>query len=242
MSNKSLLIDLGGTSCKLALSNNLDEIIIIDTPRQPQDLIEKIKALAWDYDSIKVAAAGHWEKQILKQSHNLAEYIDYPIWQELVEACPVEVQNDMYSAARGEALIGQKNKYKNLVYLNLGTGIGASYYDGAKIMSQDYSPCLRLDLRPSPKGIFYSKSQTDTIQDSISALQDELINLALMLSPEIITIGGGKAKEHWTSIVEPAIKESLGYLNQNLCYQIKIERAKLEYPALTGLNIQQKDY
>lgn len=242
MSSNSLLIDLGGTSTRLALSSDLDKLSIIETSTKPRELIEAIKTIVqgWDFKEIKVAAAGQWNQdQILVQSHNLANYIGYPIWQELSKELNsrFELHDDMFYSAIGEAVIGQKNQYQNLLYLNLGTGIGASFYDGSQVMSRNYSPCLRLDLKPHPKGIFYSKSITADNRSSIAALQDDLIYLALIISPEIICIGGGKAKQHWTSIVEPAIKASIEYLNQNLCYKIKIEQAKLEYPAMQGMSI-----
>lgn len=243
----NLLIDLGGTSCKLALVNDFDNLIDIPSPAKPQDLIKEVinKIKDQKIETIKVTAAGHWNKeQILEQSHNLPNYIGYPIWQELAKhySAKVELYNDMHLAAYGELVIGQQNQFDNLLYLNLGTGIGASFYDRGKIFSQKYSPCLRLDLRANPRGIFYSKSTDKTIEASIDQLSADLIDLALFFSPQIITIGGGKAEHCWQKIIEPAIKKAQEYLEQVLSYQITMTNSKLKYPALEGLKISHLAY
>ena len=242
-----LLIDLGGTSCKLALANDLDNIVEVKTMFKPQDLIQKITEQITEpkLSKLKIAAAGHWNKEhMLEQSHNLANYVGYPIWKELAKyySAKVELYNDMHLAAMGEAIVGQQNKFDNLLYLNLSTGIGASFYDRGKIFSQEYSPCLRLDLRPNPRGIFYSKSSDKSIEASIEQLTQDLIDLSLFFSPQIICIGGGKLTNYLDAIIEPAIKQAQNYLDQVLCYQIHISRAKLKYPALHGLKINHLDY
>lgn len=240
MQKELLAIDLGGTNCRFILSSKPEEIIIKPSPQEPHELVKLVIKTSkdLDFDLIKVAAAGFWDQeQILKQSHNLPQYINYPIWQEISQKlnCKIEVYNDMQVAAIGEAIFGQQNKYSNLLYLNLGTGIGASFYDGSKVMSRIYSPCLRLDLKPNPQGVFYSKSKSTDIQESVETLTRDLIDLALLLSPEIITIGGGKAEQYWDSVVSKSIRAALLYLETILTYPIKIEKACLKYPALYGL-------
>jgi predicted NBD/HSP70 family sugar kinase len=61
------------------------------------------------------------------------------------------------------------------------------------------------------------------------------VNLACILAPQAIAIGGGKTKaENWDLVIRPAIDKALEYLEQHMTYSIKIMRAKLENPTLFG--------
>ncbi len=56
-----LVIDLGGTNCKLAIANDgqLGGITIIETSKQPQELVNAILETVqdWDFAEIKVSSA-----------------------------------------------------------------------------------------------------------------------------------------------------------------------------------------
>jgi predicted NBD/HSP70 family sugar kinase len=246
-------IDLGGTNTRIAIFNQQARILdqeIFDTPKDPEILVEKIyeelKSHS-DISAIGVAAAGFWDKNcILQQSINLKAYIGYPIWSILAERLklPIYLKTDVELACIGEAIYGQDNQYTNLLYLNIGTGFSGALYKDCKLFSTDYSPTLRLDFMIQPtKTQYQDKIITNIEFTSIDILSTTIVNLALILSPQIIIIGGGKAEAKWDELVEPAISNSINYLNEVLVYKIKMEKSKLQFPALYGAyKIVQKDY
>ncbi|HEU5317140.1 MAG TPA: ROK family protein, partial [Chloroflexota bacterium] len=64
--------------------------------------------------------------QILR-SHHVSAWDGYPLRAELAAAlgCPVTLENDANAGALGEARFGAGRGHRHLVYVNVGTGIGA---------------------------------------------------------------------------------------------------------------------
>ena len=74
-----------------------------------------------------------------------------------------------------------------------------------------------------------------TREKSITLLSSTLINLSFILSPQIISIGGGKVTdERWTNIIKPAIDKAMVYLKENLTYDIQIKKSLVKYPTIYG--------
>lgn len=237
-------IDLGGTNTRLAIFDSLAEIQSLETfntPQKPQELIEELyKRIARDpaISSISVGAAGFWDKDcVLRQSINLPQYIGFPIWEDLSKKLqlPVYLKSDVELAALGEAVYGQANLVSNLLYINLGTGFAAGLYKDGQIFSTKYSPTLRLDFLIHPtQAIHEGKLLRDIEFQASDLLSTTVVNLALILSPQKIVIGGGKVKDKWDSLIKPSMDNSLNYLKQVLVYDISIEKAKLDLPTLYG--------
>lgn len=252
--NKIIAIDLGGTKTDIAIfsagagadisSARALKSKRIETAKNSKEAEEKIlltiRELIKDSSSspdeflgIGVAAAGYWDKNyLLKQSFHLPEYIDYPIWDNISKALalPLSLATDVEAAAMGEAVYGLANKFDSVLYINLGTGLGAGLYKDGKIFSTSYSPTLRLEMMVEPEFEAAPKKVQAKAQ-----LATTLINLACLLSPQVIAIGGGKAnQENWGKLIQPAIDKAMDYLDDNLCYKIQIQRTKLENPSLNG--------
>lgn len=242
--NRIAAIDLGGTSTRIAIFDNLAEIHsiqIINTPENPKDLEDELfEKIHTDpsIEKVSIGAAGFWDnKCILRQSINLPDYIGYPIWSNLSKRLemPIYLKSDVELAALGEAIYGQANLYNNLLYINIGTGFSAALYKDGKIFSTDYSPTLRLDFLIQPTQVIHNGKLVQDIEFQASdLLSSTVVNLALILSPQKILIGGGKTKEKWDELIKPALDNSLKYLKQVLVYDISIEKAKLDLPTLYG--------
>lgn len=241
--NNYISIDLGGTKTAIALfsDNQMQDLIILETPKQPEEFLVMVIDKLEDLDlnsvaAIGVGAAGFWDKEcVLRQSINLPRYIDFPLWDQLSRALnlPIFLKTDVELAVLGEAIFGLNNQYSNVLYLNLGTGFGGALYKDGGIFSTEYSPTLRLDFMVHAQ----LEDKTETISDnlqSISVFASTLINLACILSPQIISIGGGKAQSHWDTVIEPALRNARPYLEKVLTYPITIQQSQLQYPTLFG--------
>ncbi len=236
---KIAAIDLGATRTKLAsfLDKELQgSILIQDTPQDPHQFVEMILELIdkENLSAIGVGAPGFWDQNcILRQSLNLPQYIDFPLWSQISEKLkvPVFLKTDVELAAMGEAIYGLNNEFTNLLYLSMGTGLGGGLYKDGEIFSTNYSPTLRLDFMVHPQ---LASSGQSVDLESVAVLASTLINLACILSPQVIVIGGGKVDKNWNSIIAPAIENAMDYLSKVLIYPIKIQRSKLEFPALYG--------
>ncbi len=249
-------VDLGGT--KTAIACFADSQMLgtssFSTPQLAKDfeilleselrvLLTRLELNLEDIVSIGVGAAGYWDSScILKQSINLPKYVGQPIWTNISATLdkPVFLKTDVELAALGEAIYGQENHYSSVLYLNLGTGIGAALFKDGEIYSTDYSPALRLEYMVQPDfsaTALSSRANNDTNkrQETIAALSTTLVNLACILVPQLIVLGGGKTKtENWDLVVRPAIDKASEYLEQHMVYPIKISKAKLENPTLYG--------
>lgn len=246
--NSSILcLDLGGTDTKLGLFQN-DKLInqsIFNTDKDPQALVERICEEAHNISPTKplalgVGAAGYWDENcILRQSINLPTLMDYPIWEEVSKNLnlPILLKSDVELAVMGEAVYGLKNKYSNVLYINMGTGFSGGLYKDGEIFTTPYSPTIRLSFMVQPE-LVKKDSEKDNSSDmnlqSVAILSSTVVNLACILSPEIIIFGGGKVESSWSSLIEPALKNAKEYLDQVLVYNIKFDKARLEYPTLYG--------
>ncbi len=253
-----LAIDLGGTKTAIAIFK--DGLLLgssqFHTPLSSRDfeliaqseihlLLTRLDLDLSNLVAIGVAAAGYWEYQgqpshyLLKQSIHLSKYIDEDLWGRLSASLsiPVYLASDVELAALGEALYG--HNYDPLLYINLGTGFSAGLFREAQIFTNSYSPNLRLEylldsqLQPN---LLSSRSSTQASRQELTkSLASILINLACILSPKAIVLGGGKTQgENWDLMIKPAIDKALDYLDEHLSYSIKIMRSKLENPSLYG--------
>ena len=248
---ESVAIDLGATTTKFAhfVDGEILKFIEFDTPRNPDDFISRaLEELAKfevreEVYAIGVGAAGFWDKDcVLRQSLHLPEYLDYPLWNNLSSKVntPVYLKSDVELAALGESVAGHNAKYDSLLYINIGTGFSGGLYKDDEIFTTNYSPTIRLDYMVQPESIkerseLAGDSEEEKNAVSTSLLSTTLINLSCILSPQVITIGGGKVtRDRWNKVIKPATEQASLYLDKNLTYQIEIKRAKLKYPTVYG--------
>lgn len=236
-SDRNLLaIDLGGSKTEYAFIN-AEKVVChtgkFETPASPEDFLNKLRSLVVNNNEeitikkIVAAVPGVWDEAMtLKQSLNLPNYIDYPIWQPLNQEFNLEIDlhSDVELAALGEAIYGAGKGYNSMLYLNLGTGFSGALYKDGSLFKTDYSPTLRLDF------LKYSDSKIDFWEK----LSLNLINLSLLFSPELIVLGGGRAVNNWNEFVEPAIDKAQSYLKDKLCFEVKIHLKELDNPAIFG--------
>ncbi len=263
MSNQLILaVDLGGTKTAVGCFRDAELIgtSSFTTPKLPKDfeilleseirvLLTRLDLNLEDIAAIGVGAAGYWDANcLLQQSINLPKYVREPIWTNISAALdkPVYLKSDVDLAVLGEAVCGQENKYKSVLYINLGTGIGAGLFKDGEIYSTDYSPALRLEYMVQAdfsastlsSRADQSNSQEQKRKENIAALSTTLVNLACIMVPQLIVLGGGKTKgENWDLVVRPAIDKALEYLEAYMVYPIKITKTKLENPTLYGAYI-----
>ena len=250
---ESIGIDFGGTNTRIAhfAEDRIVKLIEFATPKNPEDFIEefsnKIKAIKLEQVlAAAVGACGFWDKNcILRQSINLPNYINFPLWEKVSEIIekPVLLKSDVELAVMGEAIYGLANEFNPVLYINMGTGFSGALFKDNEIFSTDFSPTLRLEYLVQPEYIRDDISDEDEAEydeenktkRSITLLSSTLINLSFILSPQIISIGGGKVTdERWSNIIKPAIDKALVYLDENLTYKIQIRRSLTKYPALYG--------
>ena len=140
MSKQTLTIDIGGSSIKASVLNELGELLIdyqkVPTPKtaKPEHVMESIKYLITDFprfDRVTVGFPGYVFQGIVHTAPNLGTkyWKEYPFAQKLADEfeVPVRLLND--ADLQGFGLI--QGKGLELV-LTLGTGLGtALFMDGA---------------------------------------------------------------------------------------------------------------
>lgn len=142
---KILVFDIGGTSIKYG--SCIDDVLqdIFETPTNAKlggqhivdTLIELIEKES-DYDAIGISTAGQVnadEGYIIYANQNIPNYTGMQIRQILEERfhVPVAVENDVNSAALGEAYFGAGKNYDNFLCLTYGTGVGGAIIEKKEV-------------------------------------------------------------------------------------------------------------
>jgi len=139
---KILAFDIGGTKIASAVVEiEKDNYKICDyqrikTPKGKTKVIGKIIETAVNYeknggfDEIKMAIAGQidYEKDIVKCAPNIEGFKNINLKKIIKEKIGknVEIDNDVKCFALAEDRFGEGKKYKNVVYLSIGTGVGGA--------------------------------------------------------------------------------------------------------------------
>ena len=155
MSKKKYIIgiDIGGTRIKSALLNKEAEIFFkksiktktfVDAISIFKDidlLIKKCEEKAWDrsgvISGIGIILPGYPDDRgSVSFIPNIPNLKNFPIIEYLHKDrdIPVIIENDGNASAYGEYIFGQKKKFKNIIVLTLGTGIGSGVVIGGKIL------------------------------------------------------------------------------------------------------------
>ena len=153
-------VDVGGTNVKVALVDDVGNVVIQDSwstesSRGANDFAARLKASRDDLlakaglDSFAVVAIGlgmpgflNLEDGMLEESPNL-HWKRVPIIRTVTDlfACPVFMDNDANLAALGEVWLGAGRSAKNAIAITLGTGVGGGIildgkvYHGAAVMA-----------------------------------------------------------------------------------------------------------
>lgn len=143
-------IDVGGTSVKLGLFDDKDNLIsrgsfptrVVD--KLVNDIVKNIHKIFDDNNlnikelkGIGIGFPGHvdGEAGVVVYSNNLVAH-DFPIVKKIQEQInvPIRISNDANVAAFGEYEYGIGKEYNNIVFVTLGTGVGGGIIIDGKML------------------------------------------------------------------------------------------------------------
>ncbi len=150
-------IDVGGTNISVGIVNEKGELIAkLSTPtmngRNSDDILDDMASLCFrlcqeqeidmeDINSIGIGLPGLMDKKkgILKYANNLNFY-NVNVIKEMKTrtSLPVYIENDANCAALGENTCGASKGEKNVIYITLGTGVGAGIIINGKIFDGSF--------------------------------------------------------------------------------------------------------
>ena len=142
---KILLFDIGGTAIKHGICIDNELINVSETPTNAhlggEHILNTIISLIekeCDYDAIGISTAGQVnakEGYIIYANSNIPNYTGTQIRKELEARfhVPVAVENDVNSAALGEAIYGGGKDYDSFLCLTYGTGVGGAIIENKKV-------------------------------------------------------------------------------------------------------------
>jgi len=153
---KILVFDIGGTSIKhgYCVDNTLVEVheTPTDAKKGGRHVIDTVISLIKEqdgYDAIGISTAGQVNAEkgsIIYANSNIPNYTGMQIREELENLfhVPVAVENDVNSAALGEAIYGAGQAFDNFLCLTYGTGVGGaiiqdkSVYHGSSFSAAEF--------------------------------------------------------------------------------------------------------
>jgi len=142
---KVLVFDVGGTSIKYGYCIDNTLVEVKETPTEAKKggrhIMDTLKALInaqEGYDAIGISTAGQVnakEGYIIFANENIPNYTGIRIREELEREfhVPVVVENDVNSAAMGEAVYGAGRAHKDFLCLTYGTGVGGAIVQEKKV-------------------------------------------------------------------------------------------------------------
>ena len=155
-----IVIDIGGTKTNISFVNENEKSLIrvlssetFKTLSNPEHTIQKIISVCdmkgFKSDYLSLSLPGKWENGILKESCFLKGWIDYPFITQLQNELKIKDviwESDVICGALGEYNFGVETcRGMSLLYINLGTGIGAAFIkDGKPLRACHGKPLLRL--------------------------------------------------------------------------------------------------
>jgi glucokinase len=154
-------IDLGGTAIKLGRfleDGTCTESLIVPTPQPstPEAVIEAIASSVIQLKqnshclAIGIGTPGPADEfgRIAKISINLVGWQNVPVadWLEAKTGLPTIVANDANCAGVAEAWLGAGKKFKHLILLTLGTGVGGAIILDGKLFTGHYGAAGELGL------------------------------------------------------------------------------------------------
>lgn len=160
---KALIVDIGGTKTSFSILEQKESkpIIInseiIQTTSNPEHTIQKISSFYSSSketaDFISLSLPGKWSNEgRLIESVNLKNWADYPFLEKLKSETKIKnsrVETDVICGGLGEYFYNYST-YGSLLYINLGTGTGASFIQEGKPFKSKKDLTLRLHKMALP--------------------------------------------------------------------------------------------
>lgn len=139
-----LLLDIGGTNTRIALSQDGQSLTRVETIPTDQNFEKALQSISQEAlkltkgEKIQAAAGGvagslDKEKNLLIKSPHLKGWVQRPFKSELEQIfdCPVYLENDAHLGGLGEAVFGAGKGYSIVAFVTIGTGVG-----GVRIVNQ----------------------------------------------------------------------------------------------------------
>lgn len=164
--NEVLVIDVGGTKTRVAVLSNdskkleVQEYTNFPTFNNPNYEVQKIEEIYSTFvkkpSYMSLSLPGKWNKNgALKESLFLSSWIDFPFIERLATSLKIKkylFETDVICGALGEYSALETHKLP-LLYLNLGTGVGAAFIDKeGKPFKANYNLTLRMQNLVFPVG------------------------------------------------------------------------------------------
>ncbi|MFA6027387.1 MAG: ROK family protein [Patescibacteria group bacterium] len=194
----ALVLDIGATKIAGALIKeplSLKSFKIVKSSSSLLDIANFAKDIKKDakISSIGLSIAGQIDAKsgIIVRSPNFPKNFKNIKIKKILQdkfKVPVYLDNDANCFALGEAVYGAGKKYKNLVGITLGTGVGGGIiidkkiYHGKNNLAGEFGHMLIQNK-------IWEKNKNNI--KKTSCLSDALYNILHVLDPEIIIIGGG---------------------------------------------------
>lgn len=152
-----LTFDIGGTYVKYGIVNEKFEIVEkhkfpTEAKQGGQKLIEKVISIIESYediDRVAVSTAGQVDSEngiVVYSTGNIPYYTGMMV-KKMIEnktGIPTFVENDVNSAALGEAHFGAAKGFSNFICLTYGTGIGGAIYINNELYKGSSSSAVEL--------------------------------------------------------------------------------------------------
>lgn len=221
-----------------------------------EPLKERAKKGKFKIKGIGLGIAGALDvpRGVILESPNMPVLDGYKIVEKLKERIEPEwgiaIDNDANCFTLAEAKAGAGRKYQNIVGVTLGTGIGGGWYNEGRIyhgMSSssrepgqliiDYSSGLTIEqafhkiTQSNPAILAEEAYRGDPLAEKAFSEIAKLLgsmfaNIATILEPEIIVVGGGVVQSS-DLFLNQATKTMMNYLFNPQTKKVKIFKAKL---------------
>lgn len=214
---KRMVLDIGGTAMKSAIFEDGTLTDIRETPTEAMQGGHHVMNVAksviasykekYTFEKIGISTAGQVNPvagRIIYANQNIPEYTGMAI-REIFEkefSLPVMVENDVNSAALGEAVFGSGRGLKDFVCLTYGTGVGGamilrnSLYSGSSFSAGEFGAVITHPEDHNPSADYYSGCYEKY------ASATALVQMSQAFDPSI-----KNGREVFSRINEPEIKK-----------------------------------
>ncbi|NJM87587.1 MAG: ROK family protein [Hydrococcus sp. RU_2_2] len=210
---EAIAIDLGGTAIKLGRflrDGTCIDSITIPTPQPatPEAVIDAIVAAVEKLNveknclALGVGTPGPADEagRIAKVAINLTGWTDIPLadWLEKKTGFPTIIANDGNCAGLGEAWLGAGKRFKNLILLTLGTGVGGAIVLDGKLFVGHQGAAGELGLVTlNPDGPPCNSGNQGSLEQYVSV--------------QAIRRATGKEPAEWGKLAQEGDKEAIAF-------------------------------
>ena len=202
-----LTFDIGGTFIKYGVCNEKfefleDHKVPTEAKKGGQKLVEKIIGIIEEYDNIDrvaISTAGQVDSEngiIVYSTDNIPYYTGMMV-KKLIEnktGIPTFVENDVNSAALGEAHFGAAKGEDNFICLTYGTGIGGAIYingnlfKGSSCSAGEFGHIIThyggKQCTCGSEGCYECYASARALTEAVNKISNEPLDAIQMFSPE----------------------------------------------------------